>query len=121
MSLLFGLELADLSFGDGVYDAENDFHGIFFLCGGAGLVLTLCFFGLLLLSFGKGLIKNLKEVFTVEFSGFFAAFCCGIAHAFFTAGVLRRPNSSFYLAIICAVLYCLSNTNIRRSINENNR
>ena len=121
LAILFGLELSDLSHGGGVYDAENDFHGIFFLCGIAGLLLIVLFFGYFLIKLAKALILDFKNTFSLNLSAFFISFCCALAHAFFTAGVLRRPNSNFYLAIICAVLYCLTNSDIRSFIDEDNR
>ena len=36
------------------------------------------------------------------------AFCIALIYAYNTAGVLRRPNSSFYLSVLLAVIYYLT-------------
>lgn len=106
LSCIFGLELSDMDYGAATYDAENDLHGIYFLCGGAGLISLiafLCFFAANILI---ALLRNFRERFTISVAGLGSALICGLAHAYFTAGVLRRPNSSFYLACILAALFC---------------
>jgi len=108
LSCLFGLELGDLHCGDGIYDAENDFHGIFFLCGGIGLLLALVFLGYFLWRILRALIRKFKTHFTFTAAGYGIALICGLAHAYFTAGILRRPNANFYLALILAAVYALS-------------
>lgn len=103
----FGLELVDLTYGDSSYDAENDFHGIYYLCGWFGLALMIIFVGFFVWRILRAILKDFKHYFTIETAGFGIAFICGVFHAYFTAGVLRRPNANFYLAIILAVLlYC---------------
>jgi hypothetical protein len=36
------------------------------------------------------------------------AFCMALIYAYNTAGVLRRPNSSFYLSVLLGVIYYLT-------------
>lgn len=108
LARLFGLELHDMTHDGVTYDAENDFHGIYFLCGGVGLALMLVFVGYFLLRIAVALIRDFKTCFTLPAAGFGIALICGLAHAYFTAGVLRRPNSNFYLGVILAVVWCLS-------------
>lgn len=108
ISRLFGLELADMSFDGEIYDVENDFHGIYYLCGAAGLALLLVFFAWFLWRIIAALFRNFKAHFTLETVGYGIALICGLAHAYFTAGVLRRPNSTFYLAVILAAIYALT-------------
>ena len=104
----FGLELTDLTYGNSSYDAENDFHGIYYLCGWFGLALTLMFAVFFVWRILRALRKDFKYYFTLETAGFGIALICGIAHAYFTAGVLRRPNANFYLAVILAAVYVLT-------------
>lgn len=104
----FGLELGDLTYDGATYDAENDFHGIYFLCGLAGLVLMIVFVACFLVRIVIALVKDFKGRFTLSAAGFGIALICGLAHAYFTAGVLRRPNSNFYLAVILAAVYALT-------------
>lgn len=108
LSRVFGLELHDLTYDDVTYDAENDFHGIYFLCGGVGLALMIAFIGFFLLRIAVVLVKDFKAYFTLPAAAFGIALICGLAHAYFTAGVLRRPNSNFYLGVLLAAVYVLS-------------
>jgi len=105
---LFGLELGDLSHGGNTYDAENDFHGIYFLCGGVGLALLVLFLAYFVLRIAAALIRDFKYYFTLPAAGFGVALICALAHAYFTAGLLRRPNANFYLAAILAAVYALT-------------
>ena len=104
----FGLEREDISHDGVTYDVENDFHGIFYLCGGVTLSLLLVFFGWFLWRIARALVRNFKATFTWEAAGCGIALICGLAHAYFTAGVLRRPNATFYLAVVLALVYGLT-------------
>ena len=114
----FGLELEDLTFGDSSYDAENDFHGIYYLCGRVGLALMLLFTAFVLIRVFCALIRDFKGFFTLRTAGFGIALICGVAHAYFTAGVLRRPNANFYLAVAVAVLYTLAEASLKKKDRE---
>lgn len=107
MSHLFGLELARFTVGDSIYDVENDFHGIYYLYGAVGFALYLAFIlyfvGLVIWA----LFKNAKKYFTYEAAGYGIAFLLCMAHAYNTAGVLRRPNASVFLSAILAGIYYL--------------
>jgi len=104
---LFGIELSRFIVGENNYDVENDFHGIYYLYGIVGLaayVLFLLYFvGLVIWA----LLKNPKRYFTPEAAGHGIAFLLCMAHAVFTAGVLRRPNASVYLSAMLAAIYFL--------------
>lgn len=117
-SRIFGIELEDLTFNGNTYDAENDFHGIYYLCGWVGLILLLLYIVFFLWRILRALIKDFKHYFTLQAAGFGIALICGIAHAYFTAGVLRRPNANFYLAVIFAVIYILTETKHRDTNRE---
>ena len=108
LARLFGLELYDLTYDGVTYDAENDFHGVYYLCGWAGLILVIAFIGYFLIRIVYALVKDFKGCFTISAAGFGIALICGLAHAYFTAGVLRRPNSNFYLAVILAAVYIMN-------------
>ena len=107
LSHLFGLELGDMTYLRENYDLENDFHGISMLYGWAGLALLglflFYFIGLIIWA----LAKNAKRYYTLAAGGYGIALLMGLMHAYATAGVLRRPNASFYLSIILAVIYFL--------------
>ncbi len=107
LSRIFGLPLTELYYLDASYDVENDFHGIYYLCGTVGLALMLSFFAVFIVRAVRTLAADFKHYFTVEAVGFYCALVCGTVHAYFTASVLRRPNASFYLALILAAIYVI--------------
>lgn len=106
-SRLFGICYDDMTYDGYCYDVENDFHGILYLYGYAGL---LCLVGFLLYFFWqilRALLVNAKQYFTVEAGACGIALCTGLLHAYATAGVLRRPNATFYLSAVLAVVWYL--------------
>lgn len=105
VSRIFGMELGRMQYNDYVYDVENDFHGIYFLFGAAGLLLMLAFIGYFIYLVVKALIKNFKKYFNMQSGAYGMALCVALLYAYCTAGVLRRPNSSFYLSVILAAVY----------------
>lgn len=96
----FGLELGRFTVGDTIYDVENDFHGVYYLWGWAGLLSLLLFLGL----FARCIPAALRRL-TPELAALLLALGFALLHALFTAGVLRRPNSSFYLSAVLAALW----------------
>lgn len=106
-SQLFGLELSRFTVDDNIYDVENDFHGIYFLCGIVGLALMLAFLGYFVWLILWALIKNWKRYFTLEAAAWGIALVMCLIHAYFTAAILRRPNASFYLSAVLAAVYYL--------------
>lgn len=117
LSHLFGLNLKEMTHQrqdkDGIlvtdnYDVENDFHGIYFLTGLVGLglmILFLLYFGLRAL---WAIIRDPKHRINLTMASFLMAYAIGVAHAYFTASVLRRNNASVYLAMVLAGLWFLS-------------
>lgn len=108
LSRLFGMELSRMSFAGKNYDVENDFHGVYFLYGWTGLAMMIAFIGYFIYLIVKALASNWKKYFTLEAGAFGMAFCIALIYAYNTAGVLRRPNSSFYLSVLLAVIYYLT-------------
>ena len=107
LARLFGMELDRMTFDGYVFDVENDFHGIFFLYGAAGLALMILFLLYFLFLIARALIKDFKTYFTLQTGAYGMGLCMCLVYAYFTAGMLRRPNSSFYLSIMLAVVYYL--------------
>lgn len=91
-----------------VYDVENDFHGIYFLCGGVGLALMLGFLMWFALRVLLALVRRFRTAFTVDLAAFCAAYCTAMLHCYFTASILRRNNASVYLAMILAGMWYLT-------------
>lgn len=104
-SLLFGMNLPSMTAQDICYDVENDFHGLFYLYGAVGLLLFVLFLVYFVVLIIKALIKDAKKYFTVEAAACGIALCTGLIHAIFTSGVLRRPNASFYLSLVLAMIW----------------
>ena len=107
-SRLFGFELEATRCQGAIFDAENDFHGVYYLYGLTGLVLMA---GFLLYFIWRALRRMLREpgkACTLPVCAFGMAAVILIVNAYFSASVLRRPNASFYLSAALAALYCLT-------------
>ncbi len=107
LTRLFGIELDRFTVNNFTYDVENDFHGIYYLYGVVGLVALLVFIAYFLLLIIKALIKNFRRYFTLEAAGWGIALVLCLGYCYFTAGVLRRPSASFYMAATLAAVYYL--------------
>ena len=103
----FGMELGDMTWENQVYDVENDLHGIFFLYGAVGLLLFVLFLLYFLWIIVRALLRDFKGTMTLEAGGTGIALCTMLLHIYATAGVLRRPNASFYLSVLLAIVYYL--------------
>jgi hypothetical protein len=104
---LFGMELGRMTHKGQVYDVENDFYGIYFLYGIVGLVLLLGFIGYFLVQIILALLRNFKQYFTPMAGAVGISLIIILVYAVCTAGVLRRPNASFYLSLLLALSYYL--------------
>ncbi len=110
---LFGMELGDMTYGNSVYDVENDLHGIYYLCGIAGLGLMLLFLAWFMLLILRALLRDFKKYFTLPAAGWGIAFLTCLTHIYATAGVLRRPNVSIYLsAVLACIAYLTRSKNV---------
>ncbi len=90
-----------------IYDVENDFHGIYYLYGWAGLALYIAFILYFVWLVIWAVFKDIKKYFTLEATAFGIALIVCLAHAYNTAGVLRRPNASIFLSATLAGIYYL--------------
>ena len=115
---LFGMELADMTHRGKVYDVENDFYGIYFLYGIVGLILLFSFIGYFLLLIIKALLRDFKTYFTPMSGAIGIALVILLVFSYFTAGVLRRPNASFYLSVVLALVYYLTKIKVYPSKEE---
>ena len=57
----FGINLARFSVGNNIYDVENDFHGIYYLYGGVGLVSVFAVPGVLRIPHPLGLVQKMPS------------------------------------------------------------
>lgn len=106
-SRLFGMERDAMIYKGENYDVENDFHGIYFLYGMIGLILFMIFLLYFIYLILWALTKNIQKYFTMQAGAYGMAFLLALVNAYYTAGILRRPNASFYLSVIVAVIYYL--------------
>ena len=104
---LFGLELQDMVWENRTFDVENDFHGMYYLYGIIGLALFLLFLLYFAELIVRALLRNFQQYMTPEAGAFGISLCLLLLHVYCTAGVLRRPNASFYLSVVLAVIYYL--------------
>ena len=88
---------------------ENDWHGIYYLFGWTGLILMALFIGYFLLMILLALIRDFRNVFTMRAGAAGIALLLLLVHSYFTAGVLRRPNASFYVSMVLAMADYLIN------------
>lgn len=108
VSRIFGMELSRMSFDGDIYDVENDFHGIYFLYGWAGLALMIAFVAYFLFLIAKFLIRDFRKYFTSEAGAYGISLCLCLVYAYCTAGMLRRPNASVYMSVLLAAVYYLT-------------
>ena len=73
-----------------------------------GLILLLCFIGYFFLLIVKALIRDFKTYFTPIAGAIGISLIILLVFSYFTAGVLRRPNASFYLSVVLALVYYLT-------------
>lgn len=104
---LFGLELQDMVWENRTFDVENDFHGIYYLYGAVGMALFIVFLLYFVVLALRALLRDFKKYMTWEAGAFGVSLCLLLLHVYCTAGVLRRPNASFYLSVVLAVIYYL--------------
>ena len=68
-------------------------------------IIFLAYFAVLIVI---ALFRNVQKYFTMEAGAYGMAFLLALANAYNTAGILRRPNASFYLSVILAVIFYLT-------------
>ncbi len=107
MSRLFGLEADRMLHKGYSYDVENDIHAIFLRFGWVGMALMCAFLLYFIVIVLRALIKNPKQIFTLEAGAIGIALLATAAHVYYTCGVLRRANSLWYFGALLAGAYFL--------------
>lgn len=118
-SSLFGLSYGSMTYQDYCYDVENDLHGIRYLYGWAGLAALVAFLLYFAFLVFRALLKDFRASFTLETGICGISVCLGLVHAYCTAGVLRRPNASFYLSVALALIWYFIH-NLQRNASKEN-
>jgi hypothetical protein len=52
--------------------------------------------------------KDFSRLFTPQLAALAICAVCGLAHAYFTAGLLRRPNASIYFSLCLAAIWYIT-------------
>ena len=107
-SKLFGFELSTTVFEGGIFDVENDFHGMYFLYGIVGLAALIIYLAVFAVRTIVRLIRAPKQYLTLPVLAYSASALILVINAYFSASVLRRPNASVYLSVALAVLWLLT-------------
>ena len=85
----------------------------------AGLALYIAFILYFVWLVIWAVFKDIKKYFTLEATAFGIALIICLAHAYNTAGVLRRPNASIFLsATLAGIYYLVKVKEYDESINE---
>lgn len=104
LTKIFGFEYAKMDWPGETLDLENDWHAIFYYYGAAGFAVYAAY----MLSFIWRVLRKLRRDFKGSLTFFnFAlilAFFILIGLAHFSGALLKRPNSSIYMAFILALL-----------------
>lgn len=93
-------------------DPENDFYGIFYLCGLVGLGMMLLFLGYYVWLSLKTLWLLPKQFFAPAHAAFMIAFGIALVYGWNTVSVLRRNNASFFFALVLACVGHLCQTQL---------
>ena len=95
------------------YDPENDFNGVYDLCGWVGGTMLLLFLAAFGVRAAVALIRDPKLLRQPVFSALLGAYCIALVYGYFTASVLRRNNASVYFAWVLAALWYLSDVALK--------
>lgn len=101
---LFGIDVSDIWL-TGSCDLENDWPAIFYYYGYIGFGAYLAFVAFFAMLIIWRLLKNFKTAFTTDNFILLITFLLFIGLAQFSGSVLRRPNVSFYMALVLGLIY----------------
>ncbi|MBQ9269362.1 MAG: O-antigen ligase family protein [Oscillospiraceae bacterium] len=101
----FGLSYPEMIWNGHAFDVENDLYGILYLYGYVGLGLMVLYLGWFAWRLFRALFRDFRRYACPETAAVCIMLACGFLHALFTAGLLRRPNASFYLSAALALLW----------------
>ena len=113
---LFGIDISDIWY-NGKIDLENDWTAIYYYYGYLGFAaysLFILYFVFLII---KRLFKDFKSAFTADNFILLICFILLIGIAQYSGAVLRRPNVSFYLALVLGLIHyqTVTGVNVNRS------
>lgn len=115
---LFGIDVSDIWL-TGSCDLENDWPAIFYYYGYVGFTAYAAFIAYFALLIIRRLFRNFKTAFTTDNFILLITFMLFIGMAQFSGSVLRRPNVSFYMALVLGLIYyqtCVKPVNEENSL-----
>ena len=104
LTKLFGIDIS-AAWNYGGVDLENDWPAVFYYFGYVGFaayVLFILYFVFLML---RRLLRDFKNSFTADNFILFVTLVLLLGIAQYSGAVLRRPNVSFYLALVLGLIY----------------
>lgn len=104
LTKLVGFEATDVC-GNRHYDMENDWPALFYYYGYVGFGLYVAFILYFVFLILRRLIQDFKGSLTMENFALLLCLVLQLGLAQFSGAVLRRPNVSFYLALVLALIY----------------
>ena len=104
LTKLVGFEATDVC-GNSHYDMENDWPALFYYYGYVGFGLYVAFILYFVFLILRRLIQDFKGSLTMENFALLLCLVLQLGLAQFSGAVLRRPNVSFYLALVLALIY----------------
>ena len=100
---LVGFEVSELGF-DGKRDLENDFPALFYYYGWIGCALYLGFLAYFLIRVWQRVREDLTGCLTLANCSLLLCLFLQLGLAQLSGALLRRPNVSFYLALVLALI-----------------
>ena len=104
LTKLFGIDSSAAWLLGGV-DLENDWPAIFYYYGYVGFAAYAAFILYFVFLILRRLRRNFRSAFTADNFVIFMCFALLVGIAQYSGAVLRRPNVSFYLALILGLIY----------------
>ena len=104
LTKLFGIDVS-AAWNYGGVDLENDWPAIFYYYGYVGFAAYILFVLYFVYIMLRRLLRDFKNSFTADNYILFVTLILLIGIAQYSGAVLRRPNVSFYLALILGLIY----------------
>lgn len=113
-----GFEESLMCIENGTYDLENDPQAVFYYYGYIGTALYAGMLLYFLLRCIKQVFRHFKESFNLFNFAVLLDFGLLMISALYTGHLLRRPNSSIYLAVVLLLIYCKTEPLFERKTTE---
>ena len=105
MTKLSGFEFSKVDWPGLSMDLENDWHAIFYYYGVVGFAAYVLYMLYFLVLVMKKLYRNFQGNLTLYHFALILCFFILLGLAHFSGALLKRPNSSIYLAVLLALIH----------------